>query len=368
MKNIKIYTYILLAFTTLLFGCVRDLDVLLEDDMEIVLRSYVPTSTLVVKSEGFDKDSQVTGGLDLSMWRWDQGNSSTDVSTYELLNAELGGEPDPSDGWKRDIHLQPAQYFKDRTSEVGFMGYYPNGSHAGWQKAGGKLLTKDAEGRPMMTYNIDGETDVLFSDFKKGSFNSGVGHLTFSHALCRYRVYVYAVDDDAKEQWGDITDVTFLNLPQQLYVHLPKNFTDASQKTEFSFSPAPANQSDYRPTKIVGDQTISPPVGSSSKQLIGTYLGGAPAIDVLGISLETENFNSENKVSPVSIARDFQPGHTYNIMLRLSTHGVINVDVVTEEWVDAGEHDVTVASQYFMDLSRYGTSNSYIVSDRKSVV
>ena len=330
--------------------------------MEIVLRSYVPTSTLVVKSEGFDKDSQVTGGLDLSMWRWDQGNSSTDVSTYELLNAELGGEPDPSDGWKRDIHLQPAQYFKDRTSEVGFMGYYPNSSHAGWQKAGGKLLTKDAEGRPMMTYNIDGATDVLFSDFKKGSFNSGVGHLTFSHALCRYRVYVYAVDDDAKEQWGDITDVTFLNLPQQLYVHLPKNFTDASQKTEFSFSPAPANQSDYIPTKIVGDQTISPPVGSSSKQLIGTYLGGAPAIDVLGISLETENFNSENKVSPVSIARDFQPGHTYNIMLRLSTHGVINVDVVTEEWVDAGEHDVTVASQYFMDLSRYGTSNSYIVS------
>ena len=362
MKSIKIYIYILLAFTTFLFGCVRDLDVPLESDMEIVLRSYVPTSTLVVKSEGFDNDSQVTGGLDLSMWRWDEGNSSTDVSEYELLSAELGGEPDPSDGWKRDIHFQPAQYFKNRTSEVGFMGYYPNASDSGWQKTDGKLLTKDAEGRPVMTYNIDGATDVLFSDFKKGTFNSGVGHLTFSHALCRYRVYVYAVDDDAKEQWGNLTDVTFLNLPEQLYVHLPKNFTDASQKTEFSFSPAPTNQGDYIPTRIFGDQTVSLPVGASSKQLIGTYLGGAPEIDVLGISLETVNFNSENKVGPVSIARDFQPGHTYNILLRLSTHGVINVDVVTEDWVDAGEHDVTVASQYFMDLSRYGTSNSYIVS------
>lgn len=362
MKSIRIYIYILLAFTTLLFGCVRDLDEPLESEMEIVLRSYIPTSTLVVKSEGLDSDSQVTGGLDLSMWRWDQGNPPTDLSTYELLNAELGGEPDPSDGWKRDIHFQPAQYFKNRTSEVGFIGYYPSGSHEGWQKTYGQLLTKDAEGRPTMTYNIDGATDVLFSDFKKGTFNSGIEHLTFSHALCRYRVYVYAVDDDAKEQWGNLTDVTFLNLPEQLYVHLPKNFTDASQKPEFSFSPAPADQSDYEQTKILADQTMSLPVGSSSKQLIGTYLGGAPAIDVLGISLETEKFNGENKVSPVSIARDFQPGHTYNIMLRLSTHGVVNVDVVTEDWADAGEHNVTVSSQYFMDMSQYGTSNSYIIS------
>ena len=333
-----------------------------ESDMEIVLRSYVPTSALVVKSDGFDSDSQVTGGLDLSMWRWDEGNSPTDVSEYELLNAELGGEPDPSDGWKRDIHFQPAQYFKNRTSEVGFMGYYPDALNSGWQKTDGKLLTKDSEGRSMMTYNIDGATEVLFSDFKKGSFNSGVGHLTFSHALCRYRVYVYAVDDDAKEQWGDLTDVTILNLPEQLYVHLPKNFTDPSQKTEFSFSPAPADQADYKPTRIFGDQTMTLPVGASTKLLVGTYLGGAPAIDVLGISLETENFNSDKKVSPVSLARDFQPGHTYNILLRLSTHGTINVDVVTEDWVDGGEHHVTAPSYYFMDVSRYGTSNSYIVS------
>ena len=335
----------------------------LESDMEIVLRSYVPTSTLAVKSEGFDKDSQVTGGLDLSMWRWDEGNSSTDVTTYQLLDAVLGGEPDPADEWKRDIHFQPAQYFKNRTSEVGFMGYYPNGSHAGWQKTNGNLLTKDSEGCPVMTFNIDGATDVLFSDFKKGTFNSGVGHLTFSHALCRYRVYVYAVDDDAKAQWGNLTDVTFLNLPQQLFVSLPKNFTDVSEKIKYSFTPAPADSKDYIPTHIIQGQEVELPVGSSSKKLIGTYLGGAPAIDVLGISLETENFNSKTTtVSPVSIAREFKSGHTYNIILRLSTHGVINVDVVAEDWVDAGEHDVTAVSQYFMDLSRYGTSNSYIVS------
>lgn len=363
MKSFAKYIYMILATAVLLSGCVDDLDIQHADDMEIVLKSYVPTATLAVKSEGFDSDSQVTGGLNLSMWRWDEGNSSTNLSTYEMLNAVLGGDPDPADGWKRDIHFQPAQYFKDRTSEVGFMGFYPNASDANWKKTSGSLLTTDAQGRPRMTYNIDGQTDVLFSDFQKGTFTNGVEHLTFSHALCRYRVYVYAVDGDAKEQWGDLTDVTFMNLPEQLFVSLPNNFTDQSQKTEFSFSPAPANTNDYRPTHILEEQKISLPVGTSNKLLIGTYLGGAPSIGVLGITLETVNFNSKTTpVSPVSIARDFKPGHTYNIMLRLSTRGVINVDVVTEEWADGGEHDVLEASQYFMDLSRYGTSNSYIVS------
>ena len=100
------YIYVILAAVALLCGCVDDLDVPQADDMEIVLKSYVPTATLAVKSEGFDSDSQVTGGLDLSMWRWDEGNASTDLKTYQMLDAELGGEPDPADGWKRDIHLQ----------------------------------------------------------------------------------------------------------------------------------------------------------------------------------------------------------------------------------------------------------------------
>ena len=358
------YIYVILAAVALLCGCVDDLDVPQAGDMEIVLKSYVPTATLSVKSEGFDSDSQVAGGLNLSMWRWDEGNSSTDLSTYQMLDAVLGGDPDPADGWKRDIHLQPAQYFKDRTSAVGFMGFYPDASHAKWQKTSEKLLTTDAQGRPMMTYDIDGQTDVLFSDFKKGNFTSGIDHLTFSHALCRYRVYVYAVDDDAKKQWGALTDVTLMNLPEQLFVSLPKDFTDPSQKTEYSFSPAPADPSRYKPTHILTGQSMDLPVGVSAKQLVGTYLGGAPAIGVLGITIETEKYNSVNNNSPVpvSIARDFKSGHTYNIILRLSTHGVINVDVVTEEWADGGDHDVTQVSQYYMDLSRYGTSNSYIVS------
>ena len=356
------YIYILLA-AIISGSCADHLEIPQGKDMEIVLKSYVPTSTLMVKSEGFDSDSQVSGGLDLSMWRWDEGTTSTDLTNLTPpLVAVLGGTPDPSDGWKREIHFNPAEYYKNRTSKVGFMGYYPNADDPNWQKTSGKLLTKDSKGRPTMTYNIDGKTDVLFSDFKKGDFNQGIGHLTFSHALCRYRVYVYAVDDDAKEQWGDLTDVTLMNLPEQLFVSLPADFTDASQKTEFSFSPAPAGQNSYKSTHIVDNQQISLPVGASSKMLVGTYLGGAPANGVLGISIETENFNGGTSPSPVSIARDYKSGHTYNIMLRLSTHGVINVDIVTEDWADGGEHNVSEISQYYLDLSRYGTSNSYVVS------
>ena len=123
MKRFDKYIYMVLTAVALLSGCVGELDIQHPGDMEIVLKSYVPTATLSVKSEGFDSDSQVTGGLNLSMWRWDEGNSSTNLSTYPMLDAVLGGDPDPADGWKRDIHFQPAQYFKDRTSAVGFMGF-----------------------------------------------------------------------------------------------------------------------------------------------------------------------------------------------------------------------------------------------------
>ena len=354
MKRYTLYILMLLS-AAILSGCVDEGDMIPEDQKEIVLRSSLTTASLSVKSEGYDYDTTVPGGLNLSMWRWDEGDASTDVRNKDILDATLGGDPDPTDDWRRDIHFQPAQYYKNRTSQVGFRGFFPKQSHTGWQKTGEKLISDDRK----MTFKIDGQTDVMFSDFKKGDFTNGVEHLTFAHALCRYRVYVYAVDEDARNQWGRLTDVSFMNLPEELFVQLPQNFADESQNITYSFTPAPANKNEYTPVHVVQGQEIELPVGSASRTLIGTYLGGAPAINVLGVNAATVNFKAPE---PVSIAREYQPGYTYNIILRFSTHGVINVDVVTEEWKSEGKYTITEYAQFYDDLSRYGTSNSYVVS------
>jgi len=345
----------------LLNGCLDEVDVPADKSMEIVLKSYIPSASLSVKSEGVDYDSQVEGGLEMSIWRWDEGGYG-DVSTMDPLSANLSGNPDPVDEWKRAIHFTPAQYYKDRTSEVGFFGCFPAVTDGKWVKTDSKLMTKDSEGHPVMQYDIDGQTDVMFSDYQQGTYDTGIGHLTFSHALCRYRVYAYAVDDEAQQQWGDLRHVKFLNLPDHLYVCLPKDFTDPSESVSYTYSPAPASSAEYTP--IILEKEMALPVGVSNKAMVGTYLGGAPAIKVLGVTAETANYNAET-ISPISIARDFKPGYTYNIILRFSTHGVVNADVVTEEWTDGGRYEISDAItgvQYFEDLSRYGTANSYVVS------
>lgn len=328
-----------------------------ENDMLIQLKSSIPVTSVMVKSEGFDYDSQIDGGLGLSFFRWDEGGV-TDVKRLEPLNGVLEGTPDPSDNWNRSIHINPAQYYKDRTSQVGFLGFYPSLSNDKWVKPNAtSYFTNDSQGRPTLTFNIDGETDVMVSDFQKGSYETGINNLTLSHALCKYDIYVYAADQDTKDQWGDVENIVLMNLPEQLFVHLPKDITDSSQRVEYSFTSAPADASDYTPTDISADTDL--PIGLANKKYIGSYLGGSPAIGVLGVSVTAKNAESR---SPVSIARNFRPGYAYSIILRFSSHGVINADVVVEDWSQGADLEADTNDAFYVDLSRYGTANSYIVS------
>ena len=298
-----------------------------EQNMLIQLKSSIPVTSVMVKSEGFDYDSQIEGGLGLSFFRWDQGGN-TDIKRLQALDGVLEGTPDPSDNWNRSIHMTPAQYYKDRASQVGFLGFYPRISNEKWVKPNGTTyFTIDAQDRPTLTFNIDGETDVMVSDFQKGSYEAGINNLTLSHALCKYDIYIYAADQDTKNQWGDVENIVLMNLPEQLFVHLPKDITDPSQRVEYSFTSVPDDASKYKPTVISADTDL--PIGLANKKYIGSYLGGSPAIGVLGVSVTAKNAESR---SPVSIARNFRPGHAYSIILRFSSHGVINADVVVEDW------------------------------------
>ena len=326
-----------------------------DDDMLIQLKSCIPTSPVMAKSEGWDYDSQIDGGLNLTMYRWDEGGS-TNIASLSSLNGVLGGTPDPADGWKRSIHINPAQYYKDRTSQVGFIGFYPRLDDQGWKKTGSSYYTTDAQGRPTLTFDIDGNTDVMFSDFQKGGYETGVNSLTLSHALCKYDIYVYAADEDTKDQWGTVEEIILMNLPEQLFVHLPKNITDASQSIEYTYTPAPSDDV-YTPTRIPADTEL--PVSLANKKYIGSYLGGAPAIGVLGVGVSATNAESR---SPVSIARNFRPGYAYSIILRFSSHGVINADVIAEDWNKGVDLDAETDNMFYVDLSKYGTANSYVVS------
>ena len=372
---------------SLLVGCVEtDLYPDDQSDRKVKLTGYIPSPIVATKASGIDyiyDYFEPTGDLSFSFLRWDQGESTNPANNTHkssVLTAKLG-DPVPTDEWRRYVEFDPIQYFdNDENKECGFAGCYPPVTDPNWVTSGTGFVSNDRK----MTYNIDGKTDVMFSDFKKGSFNTGIEPLTFRHALCLFKVYAYAVDQDSKDEWGKLDAVTFINLPEQLFVTLPEDMTSPDAEVQFSYSPKKANSSDYVKQHIILDETITEyrdgyPVGdhdgeglsipagysADNLQYIGAILGGAPE-EVLGINVSMDDPEIIAE-SAVSIARDFQPGYTYNIILRFSTHGIVNASVTVEDWPDTPivipEDETNTSTQkFFTNLSRYGTANSYIVS------
>lgn len=385
MKNRILYLLLVFLYASLVSGCLGDELSPVVSDRQIRLSTYVPSPIIATKAAGIDyiyDYFEPTGNLEFSFIRWNQGGSNDPVQLFEsnLLNATLG-DPVPTDSWKRYVNFETVQFFdNDHTKECGFAGCYPSINDARWDK------TNFATGRKL-AYNIDGKTDVMFSDFKKGNYNTGIEPLTFKHALCLYKIYAYAVDQDSKDEWGKIDAVTFINLPVQLNVTLPEDITVEGVQPVFFYSeeyakqhiildPALDGNSDGvvdeldakgYPKSVQNNEGLSIPAGYSADNLqyVGAILGGAPET-VLGINVTMDDPDIIAE-SAVSIARDFQPGYTYNIILRFSTHGIVNASVTVEDWPDEpievpDDNTNTSTQRFFTNLSRYGTANSYVVS------
>lgn len=358
------FTYLCLLLLAVLCttGCTRPENEWASEAMRINLGAKVGSAVLVSRA-GLDYDTQEE--LDISLIRWDANDG--DVTTgREELGATMG-KPSADGSWLRDITFDSgkAQFYKDKTSEVGFGGWYPASEEDGWIKnADGKVITSDGTDTYMI-YNLDGETDVMVSDFSRGNFENGVPTLQFRHALCMYNIYAYAVGSETKEEWGNLTQVTLSNLPGQLRVDLPITVTSTDEPV-FSFLPVSGTEGvTSRSYFLLEDgQSVDMQTSFSAATqngLVGTRLQGAPVDGILRIRAVTEK---QPEGINVAIARDFMPGHAYNIYLKFSSKGIINAEVSTTDWVYEKDKEYEIIQDFDLltDLSRYGTANCYIVS------
>lgn len=355
MKRIMIYI-VLLAFACT-FGCTRHLEPD-NQDMRIRIGANIESSVLLTKAANPYLDYDYGEELSISVLRWDEGGI---VNPAEILPLDATmGKPSNSGDWIRKITFSPdnTQFYVDRQSETGFIGWYPSDSE-GWIKDGTSGKTIHPDGR--MEYIIDGKTDVMVSSFEKGNFNTGINPLEFRHATCMYNIYAYAVDEDTKEEWGKLTEITINNLPEKLVVKWPSDIT--AESPTFSFEDG-TKQTIHIISATSESEYVDLHAGfpSSGQGHIGTILGGSPNDGIIGITAKTSKQTSGNSVS---IARNFKPGYSYNIFLKFSSKGIINAEVSASEWQYDGEEnyiDLEPDVRMFTDLSRYGTANSYIVS------
>ena len=346
--------FLLVLLAAVIHGCADTLDDVCDPGMEITLGSRLTSSQVSKAAISTDYSGEP---LSISYIRWDEGNEVFPAG-IPVGSASLDGIPDAQNGWIRDISCSNPEYYLDRTSEVGFVGIYPDQSK--WSE--GFTDSQLSSGRTL-SYKIDGETDVMVSDFAKGNFSTKVSPLVFRHALCQFRIYAYAVNEEIRDEWGNLKSIALNNLPENVQVVLP---SDSNEDPSFSYTggPEPGGMKRTFAGKGIVMSVEIPEPGSDEPAVV--LLAGVPygetgnsSTSVLGISAVTANYQGENSVS---IARNFRPGYTYNIFLRFSSVGIIDADVSVGEWEFGGEYEIEETFTLYSDLSRYGTANSYVVS------
>lgn len=369
MKN---SIFILIPLLLLLPGCIREEFETPDGDMKIRLGAKVD-AVIVSTKAALDKEDTYGSDLDINLIRWDADDTDHSSAGREELPATMSRTPSNDGKFYRDITVTPTQFFADRTKDVGFSGWYPAKSDVAGNPGNNWVTRSGSDGneyvihpadenhsKPYMTYTIDEttDTDVMVSNFVKGNYTNGIPAMEFRHALCKYNIYAYAVDEDTKGEWGKVTSIILTNMPDEVTVLLPDDIT-AGETITFEYS------KEYHSHAILDQDSpafeLQPGIPTeTSGILVGSVMGGVPSAGVLGIKTTTEKQTSGNSVS---IARNFKPGYIYNIFLKFSSKGIINAEVSAMDWeVDDNEYIVDENFDLLTDLSRYGTANSYIVS------
>lgn len=374
----------------LLVGCIRnDLDGINPSDMEVRLWGGVDGATterMGVQSRG---TATSTSGiltptseceLNIGIARISKIEDADVFPDFRSLGDPLVatlGLPDPENSYYRPIEFKHlAQFFPDAKNELRYVGWSP------WNESDISTPNVDDDGseyysdhlKTEVTVAITGDKDVLYGDMIEGTLSSGFPVMEFNHALCLYRIYAYAMVGEIDiennptatiDHWGKLEEVSLQRLPKEVTMTLPHQCTEEPpvHKSGDVFTLSFAGEQDIplhnTDNNIFFDAPEKLPIGIADAVLVSKCVAGPPASGIMTISLKTSEQTAEQEVS---IARNFQPGHAYDIYLRFSDHGIINAEVSVGEWqVHEGVKEEVAANMYF-DLSRYETANSYIIS------
>jgi hypothetical protein len=328
-------------------------------DDEVHLSASIPYLTTITKgsptSDSGIKNVDTDEVLEIALARIDQ---NLDVQYPAFVNAGnvlYADMKKPNSTYMRDIEFtNEAQYFRNNSDAIKYAAWYPQ-----------EDFTTGPDST-YITFDIDGQTDVMYSNVSTGTKNESFNTMYFSHALCVYRVYVYAMlyeDEDGNQtnmadKWGKLQTMQLKNLPNQCILRLPLS----DGKTFHVSYPGTTNTIDISDASnnIFFDPGDALPLGIANKRYVAKVVAAPPSSGVLDIALTTENASASQNVS---IARNFKAGCAYDIILRFSDHGFINADVSVSQWNKFDEDvDVEAGVDMFYNLSTYGTANSYMIT------
>ena len=366
--------YILLAIAALTFtGCLNDnTEEVQNGRYRVKLWGGVPAKSGVTylnrtrgnaSSDSGIIDAATDRVLDIGLVRIDQTlnpNYPDFLSCDEPLRGEMG-LPDADNSYIRDISFtEQAQFFRNETDAIKYAAWYP------WDPANPEHIYASSNSATTVTLPIDGATDIMYGKVATGTISKGFDVMQFEHALCIYRIYVYAMSANGNggKPWGAVSEIELYPIPSDCKITLPNdgqgNYTIDYTGSEQTLELHDTSNNIYFNTFADGE---SVPVGINNRRLMSYCVAAPPMDDILSIRLQTLDEEGNPQSHTVNIARDFEAGYAYDIVLRFSDHGFVNHDVSVGEWVRFGtdiKEDVT--ANMFYDLSVYETANCYTIT------
>lgn len=361
MRDLRIYT-ILLVLCTFFCSCERieNPDDLKSKEVKLFARMGVHLSTSGQTKGTITSTTDVE--MNIGVLRLDEDSKGEENYFVNCGSAPLTaivGNPDPEEGYLRSVsNFSEPQFFKDPTKKIWYTAWYP--WPEGWtseNKQGYEYSS--GENGTVITFPIPntGDTDIMYSNIVEGEMQNGFEVMKFNHALSLFRVYAYC--SSSSLDWGEITQLQLTGLPNTCTITLPKNESNPNHTIEYS--------GDGNTMSV--SSVFDIPMGFENKSFIKEWIAAPATLQsgtkVLNITVTTAN-GGEGTVGShdIAIARNFEPGYSYDIILRFTDEGTVNAEVLIEEWIDNNEdiNSNVETSSTFYNLSANGTANCYIVS------
>lgn len=370
MRDLRLYIFF--ALCVFLSGCER---VESPDNSSAQVKLYAKMGVQLAVDSNTKADGIITSTteseLNIGVVRLDEKTNDADTPNYPYfincgspLTATLG-VPDEKDSYLRIVSdFSTPQFFKNSVDKITYAAWYP------WPKEAtqGYEYSSGEEGTTVkLPIPATGDSDIMYANVVEGDMSEGFDVMEFNHALSLFRIYAYS--STGVIDWGSIVSLSLTSVPDVCTIKLPASEESAGYDISYS-------NSEENPDGIIikydNDDGIEIPEGFDNKKLIKEWIAaptlpadaGSDPVRMLNITVVTKSGESTTtNTSSISVARNFQSGCAYDIVLRFSDQGVINAEAQISDWESGGDinSDVSI-SETFYNLSANGTANCYIVS------
>ncbi len=316
-------------------------------------------------------DSSYESDLEVAFARLDQDTDGNYPADYQdavalpatwKINSTLSTLP-AKDEEASDIVFDTKQYYLSRSANNSskLVGWYPDNT-----------LTDGA-----VTFEIDGETDVMLTEVLEGSKSAKFGIYDamnptdpaktkifhFKHQLALLKVKAYATDADAEKVWGKVKSITIKDQLPECKITLPATVefegeaadlelvkklvaddSDIEYDLSIGIADAPADPEEGDDEEAPDPEEGEEPAEPKNNEVECGYAMIAPveaAEDAtLTLVVETVEGGKLDVAVPVP-AKGFEAGYSYDITLKF-TAVTIEPKATITDWVPYEEGDIEI--------------------------